>query len=46
MKKYFYEAKSYEDAKNKALAELKIDEDNIIINILEEKQKYMKGQRG
>ena len=27
MKKYFYEAKSYEDAKNKALAELKIDEE-------------------
>ena len=42
MKKYFYEAKSYEDAKNKALAELKIDEDNIIINILEEKQGILK----
>ena len=42
MKKYFYEAKNYEDAKNKALAELKIDEDNIIINILEEKQGILK----
>ena len=42
MKKHFYEAKSYEDAKNKALAELKIDEDNIIINILEEKQGILK----
>ena len=42
MKKYFYEAKSYEDAKNKALAELKVDEDNIIINILEEKQGILK----
>ncbi len=42
MKKYFYEAKSYEDAKNKVLAELKIDEDNIIINILEEKQGILK----
>lgn len=42
MKKYFYEAKSYEEAKNKALAELKIDEDNIIINILEEKQGILK----
>ena len=42
MKKYLYEATSYEDAKNKALAELKIDEDNIIINILEEKQGILK----
>lgn len=42
MRKYFYEAKSYDDAKNKALAELEIEEDNIIVNILEEKQGILK----
>ena len=42
MKKYIYEAKSYEEAKNRALNELKIDEENIIIHILEEKQGLLK----
>lgn len=42
MKKYIYEAKSYEDAKNKALEELKLEEANVVINILEEKQGILK----
>lgn len=42
MKKYIYEAKSYEEAKNRALNELKIEEENIIIHILEEKQGLLK----
>ena len=42
MKKYIYEAKSYEEAKNRALNDLKIDEENIIIHILEEKQGLLK----
>ena len=42
MKKYIYEAKNYEEAKKKALAELNLDEQNVIINTLEEKQGLLK----
>ena len=35
MKKYIYEAKNYEEAQSKALAELNLDEQNVII-----KKKY------
>ncbi len=42
MKKYIYEGKNYEEAKNKALMELNSEEDNLIINILEEKQGLLK----
>ena len=42
MKDYIYEAKNLEEAKAKAFAELKITEENAIINILEEKQGLLK----
>jgi len=42
MKKYNYEAKTKEDAINKALNELNITEDNIIVKVLEEKQGLLK----
>ena len=42
MKHYIYEAKNLEEAKAKAFAELKITEENAIINILEEKQGLLK----
>lgn len=42
MKKYIYEAKNYEEAKRKALAELNLDESNVIINTLDEKQGLLK----
>lgn len=42
MEKYIYEGKTYEEAKSKALTELKIAEDNLIINILEEKNTLLK----
>lgn len=42
MKKYNYEAKTYEEAKAKALSDLKIEEENLIINITEEKQGLLK----
>ena len=42
MKKYIYEAKNYEEAQSKALAELNLDEQNVIINTLEEKQGLLK----
>ena len=42
MKKYVYEAKTLEEAKNKALEELKVAEENLIINILEEKNTLLK----
>ena len=42
MQKYIYEGKTYEDAKEKALSELKAVEENLIINILEEKNTLLK----
>lgn len=42
MKKYIYEAKNYNEAKRKALTELEVDEKNVIINIIEEKQGLLK----
>ena len=44
MKKYIYEAKTLEEATSKALEELKTTEENIIVNILEEKQGFLKKQ--
>lgn len=42
MKKNIYEAKTYEDAKSKALDELKLTEENLIINVIEEKNSLLK----
>ena len=42
MQKYIYEGKTFEDAKEKALSELKAVEENLIINILEEKNTLLK----
>ena len=42
MQKYIYEGKTFEDAKTKALSELKVVEENLIINILEEKNTLLK----
>ena len=42
MKKYIYEAKTLEEAKTKALEEIKVAEENLIINILEEKNTLLK----
>ena len=42
MKKNIYEAKNYEEAKNKALTDLGVLEENTIIKILEEKQGLLK----
>ena len=42
MNTYIYEAKTYEEAINKALAELNITEDNLIIKSKEEKQGLLK----
>ena len=42
MKKYIYEAKTKEDAINKALQELNTTNENIIVKILEEKQGLLK----
>ena len=42
MKKSIYEAKTYEEAKNKALTDLDILEENTVIKILEEKQGLLK----
>lgn len=42
MKKYVYEGKSLEEAKTKALEELKEVEENITIKILEEKKSILK----
>lgn len=42
MKNNIYEAKTYEEAKNKALNELNLLEENAIIKILEEKQGLLK----
>ena len=42
MKKYIYEAKTKEEAIEKALTELKVAKENLIINILEEKNSLLK----
>lgn len=42
MNKYIYEGKTLEEAKNKALTELNLTEENIIINVLEEKNGLLK----
>ena len=42
MKKYIYEGKNFEDAKEKALKELNVTEENVSIKILEEKQGLLK----
>ena len=42
MKKYIYEGKTYEEVKDKALEELKVAEENLIINVLEEKNTLLK----
>ena len=42
MKKYVYEAKTKEEAINKALSELNTTIDNIIVKVLEEKQGLLK----
>ena len=42
MKKYIYEAKTKEEAIEKALTELKVAKENLIINILEEKSSLLK----
>ena len=42
MQKYIYDGKNYEEAKEKALKELNIAEENLIINILEEKNSLLK----
>ena len=42
MKTYTFEGKTYEEAISKALEELKVTEENLIINILESKQGLLK----
>ena len=42
MKKYEYTAKTYDDAVSQALSDLKVAEENLIINILEEKNTLLK----
>ena len=42
MNKNIYEGKTFEEAKEKALTELNISEENLIINILEEKNTLLK----
>ena len=42
MQKYIYEAKTNEEAIEKALTELKVAKENLIINILEEKSSLLK----
>ena len=42
MKSYIYEAKNYDDAVEKAINELKVAKENLIINILEEKNTLLK----
>ena len=42
MKKYIYEGKTKEEAIEKALTELKVDEKNLIVNVLQEKNTLLK----
>lgn len=42
MNKYIYEGKTYEEALSKATSELKVNEENMIVNIIEEKNGLLK----
>ena len=42
MQKYIYDGKTFDEVKEKALSELKVAEENLIINILEEKNTLLK----
>ena len=42
MQKYIYDGKTLDEVKEKALSELKVAEENLIINILEEKNTLLK----
>ena len=42
MQKYIYDGKTFDEVKEKALLELKVAEENLIINILEEKNTLLK----
>ena len=42
MQKYVYDAKTLDEAKEKALSELKVAEENLIIKVLEEKNSLLK----
>lgn len=42
MKKYIYEGKTLEELKEKALNELKVNEEDLLINVLEEKSSLLK----
>ena len=42
MQKYIFEGKTYEEVKEKALSDLKVAEENLIINIIEEKNTLLK----
>lgn len=42
MKKYLYEGKTVEELKEKALNELKVNEDDLIIKVIEEKSSLLK----
>ena len=42
MQKYIYDGKTFDEVKEKALSELKVAEENLILNILEEKNTLLK----
>lgn len=42
MQKYIFEGKTYEEVKEKALSDLKVAEENLIINVIEEKNTLLK----
>lgn len=42
MQKYIYDGKTFDEAKEKALSHIKVAEENLIINILEEKNTLLK----
>lgn len=42
MKTYIYEGKTYDDAKNKAINELNVSEEDMILKVIEEKQGLLK----
>ena len=42
MKKYIYEGKTIEELKEKALNELKVNEEDLIVKVLEEKTSLLK----
>ena len=45
MKKYTYEGKTYDEVKEKALSELKVNEEDLIIINKEEKSSLLKRQQ-